>query len=44
MRLLSVPLCLQELPCSEYAVYSISCKNQTNIQQVLDWLIKHSHA
>lgn len=35
---------LDELPCSEYAVYSISCKNQTNIQQVLDWLIKHSHA
>lgn len=33
---------MQDLPCEEVAVYSISCKNQTNINLVLDWLIGHS--
>ena len=33
---------LQDLPCEEVAVYSISCKNQTNINLVLNWLIAHA--
>lgn len=33
---------VQELPSEEVAVYSISCKNQSNINLVLDWLIAHS--
>eukprot|EP00892_Ulva_mutabilis_P007004 jgi/Ulvmu1/4676/UM002_0407.1 len=41
---LTTQMQLQELPCREFAIYSISCKAQTNIQQVLDWLIKHSKA
>ena len=35
-------VCVQDLPCEEVAVYSISCKSQTNINLVLDWLIAHS--
>lgn len=33
---------MQDLLCEEVAVYSVSCKSQTNINLVLDWLIAHS--
>lgn len=33
---------LQSYKNREVAVYSISCKNQTNIHITLEWLIKHS--
>jgi hypothetical protein len=33
---------MQDLMCEEVAVYSVSCKSQTNINLVLDWLIAHS--
>lgn len=33
---------LQDVREREVCVYSISCKNQTNIDITLEWLTKHS--
>lgn len=33
---------LQGLSDREVACYTISCKNSTNIDMVIDWLVKHS--
>ncbi len=33
---------LQALQDREVCVYSISCKNQTNIDKTIEWLMKHA--
>jgi ADP-ribosylation factor-like protein 8 len=33
---------LTNLSDREVACYTISCKNSTNIDVVIDWLVKHS--
>lgn len=33
---------MQEITTSEVCIYSISCKNQVNIDKTLEWLIKYA--
>ena len=42
MASMKLSLFMQALQDREVCVYSISCKNQTNIDKTIEWLMKHA--